>query len=238
MTVATKVVLSALSTVLFIVAAFMLAATVTLGWLYGPQTNTDGFVDSPVVLMSTNGYAITSTDLDLGSVPDEWLPSSLWGKLQIRAQSPGGSPIFVGVGPSNHVGDYLANVEHAEVTRFGSQERLSYTEHAGSESPQPPADLEFWSVSSEGSQQQTLDWELESGAWTLVVMNSDADPGLDVSASLGVETPWISIGIWLTGGLTVMLTVGAVVIAARASKQPTKVEESDTGSPEPAPMSS
>ena len=238
MNVTTRVVLSAMSTVLFIVAACMLAATITLGWLSGTQMNTDGFVFSPVVSMSTNGYAITSTDLDLGSLPNEWLPSSLLGKFQVRAQSPGGSPIFVGVGPSNDVGDYLANVEHAEVTRFGNQERLSDIEHAGSESPQPPADLGFWSVSSEGSQQQTLDWDPESGEWTLVVMNSDADPGLDVSASLGVKTPWIPIGILLTGGLTVMITVGAVVIAARASKQPTKVEESDTGSPEPASMSS
>ncbi|HEX6302479.1 MAG TPA: hypothetical protein VF148_18670 [Acidimicrobiia bacterium] len=237
MNLTTKVVLGFTSTVLFIFAACMLAATVALAWLYGTQRNPEGYVESPEVSMSTNSYAITSTDLDLGSLPEEWIPSDVVGTLRVRAKPEGESSLFVGVGPSSDVGDFLADVEHAEVTRFGNQERLAYTEHAGSESPQPPADLGFWTVSSEGSGQQTLDWEPESGEWTLVVMNSDATSGLEVSAALGVNTPWIPIGMWGTGVLTVLIAAGAVVIAVLASKQSTAVDTSDTGSPEPAPLS-
>lgn len=238
MNVTTKVVLSAISTVLFILAACLMAATIALGWLYGTQRNSDGFVESSTVSMSTDGRAITSTDLDLGSLPDEWLPSSVVGTFQIRAQSVSDSPLFVGVGPSGDVGEFLADVEHVEVTRFGNQDRLSYTDHAGSRDPEPPADLGFWMISTEGEGEQILDWEPESGEWTLVVMNSDAASGLDVSASLGVNTPWLPIGMWTTGALTVLIAAGAVVMAALASKQRTTVDTSDTGSPEPAPLSS
>lgn len=238
MNVTTKVVLSVFSTVLFIFAACMLVATIALAWLYGTQRNTEGFVESKEVSMSTDGYAITSTDLDLASLPDEWLPSSFIGTFQVRAQSEDESPIFVGVGPAGDVGEYLADVEYAEVTRFGNQERLTYTEHAGSSSPPPPADLDFWTVTSEGDGQQTMDWDPESGEWTLLVMNSDASSGLNISASLGVNTPWIPVGLWTTGVLTILIAVGAVVTAVLASKQPKTVETSDTESPEPAPVPS
>jgi hypothetical protein len=231
------VVFSAISTVLFIIAACMLAATIALGWLFNTQRNPEGFVESSTASMSTDGYAIISTDLDLGSLPDEWLPSSVVGTFQVGARSVSDSPLFLGVGPSSEVGDYLADVEHAEVTRFGNQERLSYTEHAGSARPQPPADLGFWTVSSEGAGEQTLDWQPESGEWTLVVMNSDATSGLDVSASLGVNTPWLPIGMWMTGVLTVLIAAGATVFAILASKQAKTVDTSDTESPEPAHVS-
>lgn len=236
--VTTKVVLSVFSTVLFIFAACMLAATVVLGWLYGTQRNTEGYVESSEVSMSTDGYAIISTDLDLGSLPDEWLPSSFVGTFQVRAESEDDSPLFLGVGPAGDVDNFLTDVEHAEVTRFGNQTRLSYTEHAGSSSPQPPGELEFWTVVSEGAGQQTLDWEPESGEWTLLIMNSDGASGLDVSASLGVNTPWIPVGLWLTGVLTVLIAAGAVATAILASKQSTTVDERDTDARKPAPVSS
>ncbi len=69
-------------------------------------------------------------------------------------------------------------------------------------------------------------------------MNSDAASGLDISASLGVNTPWIAIGMWIIGVLTVLTTVGAAVIAALASRQARTVDASDTGSPEPAKLPS
>jgi len=191
--------------------------------------------------MSTDGYAIISTDLDLESLPDEWLPSSIVGTFHVRAQSEDNSPLFVGVGPASDVEDFLADVNHAEVTRFGNQERLAYTEHEGSSSPQPPADLEFWIVSSEGAGPQALDWQPESGESALLVMKSDASSGLDVTVSLGVNTPWIPVGLWVTGVVTILVAVGAVVTAVLASKESKDVDTSDTGdtgSPEPASLKS
>lgn len=241
MNVTAKVVLSVFSTVLFIFAACMLAATIALAWLYGTQRNPEGFVENPDVSMSTDGYAIVSTDLDLGSLPDELLPSSFVGTFQVRAHSEDNSPLFVGVGPAGDVGDFLADVEHAEVTRFGNQERLAYTERAGSSSPHPPTDLEFWTASSEGSGQQTLEWQPESGEWALLMMKTDASPGLDVSASIGVKTPWIPVGLWVTGVLTFLIAAGAVVtaiLASNASKTVNTSDPRDTESPEPASLSS
>jgi preprotein translocase subunit SecG len=238
MHVTTKTVLKVTSTLLFVFGAFMLAATIVLGWLYLTQRDAQGFVASPEVSMSTDGYAFTSTELDLGSLPEEWIPSSVVGTFQVRAQSESGASLFIGVGPSNDVSDFLADVSHSEVTRFGNQKRLSYSEHGGTQSPQPPTDLGFWTVSSQGAGQQTLDWEPESGQWTLVIMNSDAAEGLDIAASLGVKTPWILIGLLITGVLTLVIVAGAIVLSVLASKHSTPVDTSDTGSPQPAPLSS
>ncbi|HEU4320948.1 MAG TPA: hypothetical protein VFS66_12820 [Acidimicrobiia bacterium] len=234
MKVTMKVVLGVLSTILFVIAACLLAATIFLGWLHRTQTSPDGFVTGPVVEMSTDGYAITSTDLDLGSFPDEWLPSAVVGTFQVGARSAGDSSLFLGVGPSSEVDQFLADVSHAEVTRFGSQSSLSYDEHAGSARPNPPSEVDFWVVNAEGPGQQTLDWEPEQGDWTLVVMNTDAAAGLDVSASIGAKTPWLPVGIWVTGMLAVLIAIGAVVIAVIASRQTTTADASDAGTPKPA----
>ena len=239
-----KVVLGTISTILFIVAAGLLVATVALGWLYGTQRSPDGYVSSQTVTVSSDGYAIASTDIDLGALPDEWIPSNLVGTFRVEAESDGGTPLFIGVGPSEEAAAYLADVEYAEVTRFrgftwgfGSRERVSYIEHAGSGTPQPPASLEFWTVSTQGEGAQTLDWEPESGAWTLVIMNSDGAPGVEISTSVGVNTPWIPTGLVIIGLMTILTAVGAVVLAVIASRSSTPADASEPTPTQPAPLS-
>jgi hypothetical protein len=57
-------------------------------------------------------------------------------------------------------------------------------------------------------------WEPEDGSWTVVVMNADAQPGIDVGADLGARMPavtWIAVGVLAAGGL--FLAGGALLIA-------------------------
>lgn len=98
----------------------------------------------------------------------------------------------------------------AEVIRIGSSGRASLIEYEGSATPEPTASLGFWTVSTLGEGLQELDWEPESGAWTLVIMNSDGASGVDISTSVGVNTPWIMIGLVILGLMTLVATIGTV----------------------------
>lgn len=226
-----------ISTILFIVAAGLLAATVALGWLYGTHRSPDGYVTSQTATVSSDGYAIASTDIDFEALPDEWIPANFLGTFRVEAESDGETPLFIGVGPSEEVAAYLADVEHTEVTRFGSSGLVSYIEHDGSATPQPPASLAFWTVNTQGQGLQTLDWEPESGAWTLMIMNSDGAPGVEISTSVGVNTPWIMIGLVIFGLMTLFTAMGAVILAVVASRRPAPTDATEPTSTQPASLS-
>lgn len=226
-----------ISTILFMVAAGLLAATVALGWLYGTHRSPDGYVTGETATVSSDGYAIASTEIDFEALPDEWLPSIFWGTFRVEAESDGETPLFIGVGPAEEAAAYLADVEYTEVTRFGSSGRVSYIEHAGSATPQPPASLGFWTVSTQGEGLQKLDWEPESGAWTLVIMNSDGGSGVDISTSMGVNTPWIMIGLVILGLMTIFTAIGAVILSVVASRHPAPADATGSTSTQPAPLS-
>ncbi len=236
MTTASKSAPRTISTILFIVAAGLLAATVALGWLYGTHRSPDGYVSSQDATMSSDGYAIASADIDLGALPDKWIPTSLLGTFRVEAESDGGTPIFIGVGPVEEVAAYLADVEYTEVTRFGSSGQFSHIEHAGSATPQPPASLGLWTVSTQGEGLQTLDWDPESGAWTLVIMNSDGASGVQISTSVGVNTPWIMIGLVILGLMTLLTAIGAVILAGVASRRPAPAGATESTSTQPPPL--
>ena len=47
-------------------------------------------------------------------------------------------------------------------------------------------------------------WDPKKGSWTVVVMNADARPGIDVGADLGARmpaVPWIAIGLLASGAV-------------------------------------
>ena len=58
-----------------------------------------------------------------------------------------------------------------------------------------------------------LTWEVESGDWTVVLMNADASRGVDVDARLGIKVDWLLpalIGLLVAG--LVVLAGGAVLV--------------------------
>ena len=67
-------------------------------------------------------------------------------------------------------------------------------------------------VTAEGPDELT--WEVESGDWTVVVMNADASRGVDVDVRLGIKVDWLLpalIGL-LVAGLVVLAGGAALVI--------------------------
>jgi hypothetical protein len=69
--------------------------------------------------------------------------------------------------------------------------------------PAPPQDETFWVAQVTTASAEPLEWEVESGDWTVVIMNADASRGIDLDARLGVKVGWLlpaAIAL-LVGGL-------------------------------------
>ncbi len=234
MTKTTRVLLGVTSGLLLTFAAAMFVAFIALAWLPGTHRNGDGFVTSDAVTLATDGYAITSTDIDIRSVPDEWLPSNIIGTFRLEAESSDGSRLFLGVAPSAEVDDFLADVSHRVVDRLGPWQPVEVIEHQGNAAADIPGSADFWRASTQGKGFLSLDWEPEWGEWTLVVMNADGSSGVDVSTSIGVNTPWLPAGLVITGMLALISGAVGLVLAALALRRPASAPPEEAARRQPA----
>jgi hypothetical protein len=80
-----------------------------------------------------------------------------------------------------------------------------------------PTTQHFWAASSTGPGTRSLVWKPADGKWTVVVMNADGRPGVDIGADLGARMPalpWIALGLLVGGAVFmaggVLLIVGAI----------------------------
>lgn len=183
----------------------------------------DGFFTTGTERLQSPSYAITTEQIDLGADPADWAPEDLLGTVRVRVESTSERPVFLGIAREIDVNRYLLGVGHAELTDF-TDGRPQYDAHPGRAPKKPPSARDFWVAESEGSGEQRLDWDAESGIWSVVVMNADAARGISVDAEVGAKIDWL---IWAGVGLTVVglvLTAAMValilIIARRASRDP------------------
>ncbi len=152
---------------------------------------------------------------DLGTAGLGWLYSpGLLGKVRIRVTPvSAGPPLFVGIGPSAEVDQYLAGVHHTVISEFWKDEVEPVD---GGLARSAPATQHFWVVSDTGPGTRSLVWEPTDGTWTVVVMNADGRPGINVGADLGARmpaVPWIGLGLLAAGGIFLL---GGVLLIAGA----------------------
>lgn len=91
-------------------------------------------------------------------------------------------------------------------------------------------------ASARGTGLQTVNWELDEGEWTAVVMNADASRGLRVEADAGIRTGWL---LGIGGGLLAAGLVAAAVALAMilfAAGDASRLEGAGEPAPVPAPM--
>lgn len=187
-----------------------------LVWAHATQRDADGFYDFAARPFGAPGHAITSEDLDLGEEPNDWFPSGL---ATVRIRASADADVFIGIAARGDVDRYLEGVAHSVVnTVSGTPFRVTYRQVAGELAPSPPAEQSFWVASVSGSGEQTLTWELEEGAWVLVVMNADASQGVDVRLAAGVKTGLllpIGIGLLVFGLLVAAGAITLIVLSTR-----------------------
>lgn len=206
-----------------LVGLLLLLGGLALIGAYAFARDDDGFFTSGDEHLSSAAYAITTDDLNLNADVADQVPEDLLGTVRVRAESTGARPLFVGIARTEDVDGYLGRVARSELTDFRHHEPV-YRQLAGRAPAGPPGAQSFWVAESRGSGEQTAEWDVASGSWTIVAMNADAARGVSVDADLGARVGWL---IWLGIGLAVVglvLTATGliliIVISRRASRDP------------------
>lgn len=201
-----------IGTLLVLISLVLLGAGGT--GLWADRTQRDGgYVTTDVHDFSTSGAALATVSTELGSAGVGWLYApGLLDEVRIRVTpASAGPPLFVGIGPSTAVDRYLAGVNHTVITEFWEEKTEAV---AGGAPAAAPGTQDFWVASSTGSGARTLEWEPTDGSWTVVVMNADGRPGINVGAELGARMPavlWIALAVLIAGA--VFLAGGGLLIA-------------------------
>ena len=198
----------------------LLAALVGVGggalvWAHTTQRDADGYYTTSTQRFETTSYALTSTEIDLGSSRRE-TPVDLGhlGTIRIRAERTTPGAVFIGIASQQDVDAYLSTVSHARIERLRFDPfSVEYRYEGGGAPARPPGRSDIWVASADGPGQQTLQWAPRSGEWAVVVMNADGSAGVSVDASAGAKTGWLlGVGIGLIAGGLVGFAFGAVLL--------------------------
>ncbi|OFW59182.1 MAG: hypothetical protein A2133_00280 [Actinobacteria bacterium RBG_16_64_13] len=216
-----KVAAIVVGALLLVIGLALLAPGGFLLWAYGTQRDSAGFFETSNRVVSTSAYALTTPNVDINVGPDlgDWIPTGGTAAVRLRAASSGATPVFIGIGPTDRVSQYLANVAHDEVTNFGWwSAAVDYRHVDGGAPASAPSQQDFWVAEQEGMGSQVLQWEVQDGTWTAVIMNGDASAPVTANVSLGarfgVILP-IAYGLVVAGLVVLAIGILLIVLGAR-----------------------
>jgi uncharacterized membrane protein len=95
---------------------------------------------------------------------------------------------------------------------------VDYINHPGTIVPEAPTSQNFWTESAYGSGTQILEWELESGSHSLVLMNNNGSVGVDIDIVLGAKVPLlfgIGVGLLVGGVAALSISISMIFFAVR-----------------------
>lgn len=192
-----------------LLATLLLMAGAGVYWADGKKDD-DGFFSTRSERFVTTTYALASDDLDVSGIP---LGEDRYGKVRLKVQSKSGKPVFAGIARSRDVDAYLDGASHATLTDVDfSPFEASYRTSRGERQPGRPDAQSIWAASAQGTGTQTLDWDVEDGKWSVVLMNADGSTGVDAGVSAGVNIPFLDdIGLWLWIAAAVLLALGGAL---------------------------
>ena len=190
------------------------------------QKDDDGYLrtDTERFHAGTRALATENLDVDLGDA--DWLAQSDdLGKIKVQAESRDGKPLFVGIARTSDVEDYLAGVPYTTVDDVeASPFEADYSRHAGNRHPVAPEHAGIWEESSQGTGRQSIDWEIDDGDWSIVVMNADGSLGVAADVDAGANIPfldelgWSAIG---SGAFALVIGIGLIALAVRRPRTAT-----------------
>jgi hypothetical protein len=180
-----------------------------------------GFFVTPVQTVGSNGFALTAPDINrqLAGDWERWGLSHARAAVRVTGSSKLSAQVFIGIGPTARVSKYLSGVAHDRVTSIDLRAGLVKYDHVnGTTLPAPPGEQSFWVAKVTGTGSQTLEWALQEGDWTVVVMNGDASApvmaDMRLGARFGIINPLI-IGLTAAGALLLVLGVTLFVLGRR-----------------------
>ena len=189
------------------------------------QKDNDGYLSTDTHQFETGTRALATENLDVDLGDADWVAQSNdLGKARVQVESRDGKPVFVGIARNSDVEDYLAGVSHSTLTDVNTSPfEAEYDDHAGNRHPVAPADSNIWAASQQGTGKQTLNWEIEDGDWSVVVMNADGSAGVDADVSTGAELPFLTALGWTalgSGGFVLVIGVALLVLGIRRPSNP------------------
>jgi hypothetical protein len=187
------------------------------------QKDSDGYLTTHSQRFEAGTRALASDNLDVDLGDADWLADTDdLGKLKVTAESRDDRALFVGVARTGDVEKYLSGVPHTTVDDVEvSPFEADYTRHAGNRHPVSPEHAGIWAASSHGKGEQAIDWEIEDGDWSIVVMNADGSLGVDADISAGASIPfldelgWSAIG---SGAFALLIGIGLIALGVRRPK--------------------
>ena len=206
--------------------ASAITAVIALGFLAAggallyadAEKDDDGYYTTSSERFHTGAYAITSGSfgLDLDGA-EELIDDTGLGRVRLHAESNADERVFVGIARSDEVARYLQGTAHTTVTDLdadplGMWFDPTYRDSHGDRSPAPPAKRDIWAASASGTGEQSLEWKVRDGDWSVVVMNADGSRGVDASVSAGAKLPLIGPAGWTSIGLGVFAAVTAAAL--------------------------
>ena len=189
------------------------------------QKDADGFLSSGSERFATDTRALVSENLDVDlDGAESILDDGRLGTVRLDVTSDSGEPVFVGIGRTSQVSEYLEGVSRATVTDVDfAPFTADYSRQSGARRPSPPAQIGIWTTSAHGAGRQTLTWDVPDGDWSVVVMNADGSPRVEADIRAGAELPILATIGWggvIGGTILLMGAAGLVVLAVRRGTRP------------------
>jgi hypothetical protein len=227
---AVRVALIVTGSVTALVAAGLLAVGGVALW-GNSEKDADGYLstDSERFTASTRALATESLDVNLDGA--EWLMDKEdFGEVRLKVEPRTDEPVFVGIAPTDEVSQYLRGVAHTSMTDLDYWPfEASDADHAGDRRPAAPAKQSIWAASAQGADTQRLEWDVEDGDWSVVVMNADGSPGVDAGVSAGAKVPFLSELGWSAVGSGAVLLIAAAGLLVLGIRTPRNRSGAGTG---------
>jgi hypothetical protein len=189
------------------------------------EKDADGYLSTDSHQFDAGTRALASESLDVNLDGAEWLmDADDFGEVRLEVAPRSDEPVFVGIAPTDQVSRYLRDVPHTYVSDVDSWPfEADYGERAvaGERKPAPPAEQSIWAASAQGAGTQTLEWDVDEGDWSVVVMNADGSRGVDVDVEAGAKVPFLSAAGWTatgTGAVLLILAAGLLVLGIRTPR--------------------
>ena len=193
-----------------LVAFALFLAGGLLLWANGHYKDADGFLTTPNQRFESSSYAITTRNLEVGAgAPGFLLKADRYGTIRLETMAKGGKPLFVGIARTRDVEAYLKGSAHSEVSDIDyAPFRARYDQHQGARPPGPPAEQKIWTAEGE----HALTWDVQSGDWSVVVMNADGSRNVAAAVSAGARVPYIAEIAYVTLGVGLLFIIATTAL--------------------------
>jgi hypothetical protein len=202
-----------------LIAFTLFVAGALLLWANAHYTDAGGYLSTGSENFASTGYAITSDKLEVGAGPAWLIASDRYGTIRLGAAPRGGKPLFVGIARTRDVDAYLRGAARSQVSDIEfAPFSVNYANRPGTRAPGAPADQDIWVAQGE----RTATWDVQSGEWTVVVMNADGSRGVAAGVSAGATVPYLSRLGYFALALGVAFIIATAVLTLHGTRPPAR----------------